>query len=168
MSKSSDPSLSPSFEYFGGAHPRLMLRGAWVVTSLGALDGKLRELADAHGSDALAELDLTDLKRIDTAGAYLADRALRSFAPSSPEIIGAEPEALDLLHQARGLATQEEHAPPVHEEGHGFVDLLERTGRGAEHLWHELLETLSFLGGTLVALSAAILRPAKMRWTALV
>ncbi|NQY39707.1 MAG: ABC transporter permease [Henriciella sp.] len=168
MSKSSDPSFSPSFEYLGGARPRLVLRGAWVVTALGKLDGQLKHLSDAHGSDALAELDLSELERMDTTGAYLADRALRSFAPSSPEIIGAEPEALDLLHQARVLATQEEHAPPVHEEGHGFVDLLERTGRGAEHLWHESLETLSFLGGTLVALSAAILRPAKMRWTALV
>ena len=111
-----------------------MLRGAWVVTALGDLDGQLKQLSNSHGSDVLAELDLSALERMDTAGAYLADRALRNFAPSTPEIIGAEPEALDLLHQARALATQEEHAPPVHEEGHGFVDLLERTGRGAEHL----------------------------------
>lgn len=168
MSKSSDPSFSPSFEYIRGERPRLLLRGAWVVTALGALDDKLRKLGETHSADALAELDLTELNGMDTAGAYLADRALRSFAASDPQIVGAQPEALDLLQQARTLATQEENAPPVREPGHGFVDLLERTGRNAANMWKEALETLSFLGGTLVAISAAVWRPTKMRWTALV
>ena len=142
MSKSSDPSFSPSFEYIRGERPRLLLRGAWVVTALGALDDKLRELGETHGAEGLAELDLTELESMDTAGAYLADRALRGFAPSHPDVVGAQPEALALLEQARTLATQEEHAPPVREPGHGFVDLLERTGRNAEHMWQEALETL--------------------------
>ena len=168
MSKSSDPSFSPSFEYIRGERPRLLLRGAWVVTALGALDDKLRKLGETHGAEPLAELDLTEIEGMDTAGANLADRALRSFAASDPQIVGAQPEALDLLEQARTLATQEENAPPVREPGHGFVDLLERTGRNAANMWKEALETLSFLGGTLVAISAAVWRPTKMRWTALV
>ena len=168
MSKSSDPSFSPSFEYIRGERPRLLLRGAWVVTALGALDDKLRKLGETHGAETLAELDLTEIEGMDTAGANLADRALRSFAASDPQIVGAQPEALDLLEQARTLATQEENAPPVREPGHGFVDLLERTGRNAANMWKEALETLSFLGGTLVAISAAVWRPTKMRWTALV
>ena len=168
MSKLSDPSFSPSFEYIRGARPRLLLRGAWVVTALVALDDKLRKLGETHGAETLAELDLTELNGMDTAGAYLVDRALRSFAASDPQIVGAPPEALDLLQQARTLATQEENAPPVREPGHGFVDLLERTGRNAANMWKEALETLSFLGGTLVAISSAIWRPTKMRWTALV
>lgn len=145
-----------------------MLRGAWVVSSLAAVDAKLRDLAKNYGDTPLAELNLAELEGMDTAGAYLIDRALRSFAPTNPELTGARPEAIALLEQARMLATQEEHAPPVYEEGHGFVDLLERTGRTAEHMWQEALETLSFLGATLVAISSAIFRPAKMRWTALV
>ena len=86
----------------------------------------------------------------------------------NPTLTGGTDEVQSLLQQARTLATQEEHAPPIPEEGHGFVDLLERTGRNAEHLWHESLESLSFLGATLAALSTIIWRPAKMRWTALV
>ena len=168
MSKSNDPSFSPSFEYIGGARPRLVLRGAWTVTALGELDKMLRDLGENHRDDALAELDLSALDSMDTAGAYLADRTLRAFAPSTPEVTGAQPEALDLLDQARALATREEHAPPVREDGHGFIDLLERTGRNAEHMWQEALETLSFLGGTIVAIASALWRPTKMRWTALV
>ncbi|MEL6856864.1 MAG: ABC transporter permease [Pseudomonadota bacterium] len=156
----------PRFEFIGDDPSRLALRGDWIVSALGEIDADLRALSD-HGA-ALTELDLSDMERLDTAGAYLIDRTLRAFGDPAPRVTGAAPEALSLLSQARALATQEEHAPPVHVEGHGFVDLLERTGRNAEHLWAEALETLSFLGGTLVAISQVIWRPAKMRWTALV
>lgn len=168
MLSPSEQSLAPAFEYIGGDRPRLVLQGSWVVTSLGKLDDQLRSLAEAQSDVVLAELDLSALDAVDTAGAYLIDRALRSFAKGDPALIGAAPEAAALLSQARILATQEEHAPPVQEEGHGFVDLLERTGRTAEHMWDEALETLSFLGGTLFAISTVVWRPAKMRWTALV
>ncbi|MEO1661483.1 MAG: ABC transporter permease [Pseudomonadota bacterium] len=156
----------PRFEFIGDDPSRLALRGDWVVSALGEIDADLKALSD-HGAE-LTDLDLSDMHRLDTAGAYLIDRTLRAFGDPAPRVTGAAPEALSLLSQARALATQEEHAPPVHVEGHGFVDLLERTGRNAEHLWAEALETLSFLGGTLVAISQVIWRPAKMRWTALV
>lgn len=165
---SADSSGAPSFAYSEGAQPRLVLRGAWVVTTLASVESELRNLTKEFGSEPLIQLDLSGLERLDTAGAYLIDRTLREFADGTPELIGADASALALLTQARDLATREEQAPPVHQEGHGFVDLLERTGRSAEHIWQETLETLSFLGGTLVAISTIAWRPAKMRWTALV
>lgn len=168
MLRPGEQSSTPAFEYLGGDRPRLVLQGAWVVSTLADQDGKLRELVDEQGQSGLAELDLNGLETIDTAGAFLIDRVLRGFASGEPKIVGGTPEALSLLSQARVLATQEEHAPPVHEEGHGFIDLLERTGRNAEHMWQEFMETLSFLGGTILAISTVLWRPAKMRWTALV
>ncbi|NQY97180.1 MAG: ABC transporter permease [Henriciella sp.] len=157
---------APTFELVGGDDPRLVLRGDWVVTALADVDQKLRHEALAD-SAALAELDVSELGSLDTAGAFLIDRTLRDLG-GNPALTGCTDEVQSLLQQARTLATQEEHAPPIPEEGHGFVDLLERTGRNAEHLWHESLESLSFLGATLAALSTIIWRPAKMRWTALV
>lgn len=168
MLSPSETSLAPDFEYIGGERPRLVLRGAWVVTSLASVDAPLRDLARNSAEIALAELDLTELETVDTAGAFLIDRVLRGFAPGDPQRINATPEAHALLDQARLLATQEELAPPLQEDGHGFVDLLERTGRAAEHMWAEALETLSFLGATIVAMSIVVWQPAKMRWTALV
>lgn len=166
MSKPTDLLTAPTFELVGGATSRLVLRGNWVVTALADVDRTLRESTDLSGR-TLQEVDLSELEGLDTAGAYLIDRTLRELG-GTPTLNGASAEFESLLSQARTLATQEEHAPPVVEEGHGFVDLLERTGRNAEHLWHEALESLSFLGGTIVALSTIVWRPAKMRWTALV
>ncbi len=166
MLKQGDLLTEPTFELVGDAPRRLVLRGDWVVTALADVD---RELRDGPFSADLVvtELDLSELGGLDTAGAFLIDRTLRTLG-GDPALVGASDEAQSLLHQARTLATQEEHAPPVVEEGHGLVDLLERTGRNAEHLWHEALESLSFLGATLAALSTIVWRPAKMRWTALV
>lgn len=168
MSKQSVTPFTPTFEYIGGERPRLILQGAWTVSLLGDLDGSLRSLIEEQGGAGIAELDLSGLEGLDTAGAYLVDRTMRGFAGAEAAIVGADSAAESLLQQARALATQEEHAPPVHEEGHGFIDLLERTGRNAQHMWAEFLETLSFFGATLVAISSVVWRLAKMRWTALV
>lgn len=166
MLKQGDLLTEPTFELVGDAPRRLVLRGDWVVTALADVDRELRD--GPFSADAsVAELDVSELGGLDTAGAFLIDRTLRNLG-SDPVLVGASEEAQSLLHQARTLATQEEHAPPVVEDGHGLVDLLERTGRNAEHLWHEALESLSFLGATLAALSTIVWRPAKMRWTALV
>lgn len=166
MLKQGDLLTAPTFDYVGGDTPRLVLRGDWVVTALANVDRELRAGGVPAGA-RLAELDLSDLSGLDTAGAFLIDRTLRAL-DAEPALVGGGDEVQSLLRQARTLATQEEHAPPVAEEGHGLVDLLERTGRNAEHLWHEALESLSFLGATLAALSTIVWRPAKMRWTALV
>lgn len=168
MLKGSEQASTPAFEFYEGDRPRLALSGAWVVTSIADLDETLRDFSQTHSETALAELDLSALDSVDTAGAYLIDRTLRGFAGGAPVMVGASAGATALLAQARTLATQPESAPSVHEEGHGFIDLLERTGRNAEHMWQELMETLSFLGATLVAISSVVWRPAKMRWTALV
>lgn len=166
MLKQADLLTAPTFDYVGGDTPRLVLRGDWVVTALADVDRELHAGAVPAGA-RLAELDVSDLDGLDTAGAFLIDRTLRALG-ADPALIGGGDEVQSLLHQARTLATQEEHAPPVPEDGHGLVDLLERTGRNAEHLWQEALESLSFLGATLAALSTIVWRPAKMRWTALV
>ena len=167
MSKRSEDVVTPVFELIGGDRPRLVLQGDWVVLNLASVDEKLRGLAETTGHQRLSEVDVSGVDRLDTAGAFLIDRTLRDLG-GTPQLVGAGEEVTSLLGQARTLATQEEHAPLVIEEGHGFVDLLERTGRNAEHLWEEAMESLSFLGGTLVAISQVIWRPARMRWTALV
>jgi phospholipid/cholesterol/gamma-HCH transport system permease protein len=164
--KRDDQLTAPTFDLSGGDQAQLILRGDWVVTALASVDQAFQALDDP-GQAGLVRVDLSEVAALDTAGAFLIDRTLRHLG-GDPALVGASEEVLALLQQARTLATQEEHAPPVHEDGHGFVDLLERTGRNAEHMWQETLESLSFLGATLVALSTIIWRPAKMRWTALV
>ena len=164
----SEASSAPTFDLVGGDQSQLVLRGRWVVSSLADIDDALRSLSSAATWSNLKTVDLSGVESLDTAGAFVIDRTLRAFPDAEPELIGAQPEVLSLLQQARELSTREEHAPPIREREHGFVDLLERTGRNAHHMWDETIETLSFMGATLVSISSAIWRPTKMRWTALV
>ena len=158
----------PQFDLFErDGRVQLVLRGGWTVSQIGLLDGALRKASDGLHRDSQPLIDATQVTALDTAGAYLIDRTLRDVAEEVPEIQGGE-DVHALLVQARGVATRVEDAPKVVEPGHGFVDLLERTGRGALHMWEELVESLSFFGATLISVAGVIWRPHKMRWTALV
>ncbi|MEL6724981.1 MAG: STAS domain-containing protein, partial [Pseudomonadota bacterium] len=77
--KSGEILSAPSFEYFEGRNARLVLRGDWVVATLSGLDEAFRKLAETNAQDRLEHLDLSGLERLDTAGAYLIDRAVRGF-----------------------------------------------------------------------------------------
>lgn len=159
----------PQFDLFEeDGRAQFVLRGDWTIATIGKLDNALRQAASALGATGRPRIEATDLSTLDTAGAYLIDRSLREMSSEVPAIMGGGKDVRALLTQARDVATRPEDAPDPVEPGHGFVDLLERTGRGAVHLWEEVLESLTFFGAMLVAISGVVLKPQKMRWTALV
>jgi len=159
---------APEFDLIKPDNPQLVLRGDWTVATIGEVDRALKQVGSEAETHPITTLNVQELGAIDTAGAYIIDRALRAVSDQMPEIVGASPQTRSLLMQARELATQIEEAPAVPVQGHGIVDLLERTGRGAEHMFEEAMETLSFLGAVLSSVFGVIVRPARMRWTALV
>ncbi|MEM1035594.1 MAG: ABC transporter permease [Pseudomonadota bacterium] len=159
----------PQFDVFeenGRTH--LTVSGDWTIATIGRLDESLRKAVSGRAFAEKVRVETGDLSSLDTAGAYLIDRSLRELSETNPDILGDNQDIRALLIQARTVATRPEEAPQMVEEGHGIVDLLERTGRGAVHVWEEMVESLSFFGAMLVAISGVVLRPQKMRWTALV
>lgn len=159
---------TPEFDLIDGEHPRLVLRGDWTVSTIGQVDAALKRAVSQRASGAMAEVSAAGLTGLDTAGAYIIDRTLRALSAGLPKLIDTGPQAEALLVQARDLATRREEAPATPLRGHGFVAMLERLGRGAEHLGEEALETLSFLGATVMSVFGVLVRPARMRWTALI
>ncbi|MEM9054956.1 MAG: ABC transporter permease [Pseudomonadota bacterium] len=159
----------PEFDLFEkDGRVQLVLRGGWTVSQIGELDQALQKASQGLQTGSQPLVDGSQISELDTAGAYLIDRTLRAISDAAPDIQDSGGGFQALLVQARLVATRVEDAPKVSEPGHGFVDLLERTGRGAVHLWEELVESLSFFGAMLVSVAGVIWRPHKMRWTALV
>ncbi|MEM7492190.1 MAG: ABC transporter permease [Pseudomonadota bacterium] len=159
----------PQFDVFeedGRAH--LTVSGDWTIATIGRLDERLRKAVAQIKRPTRASVDVAQISEVDTAGAYLIDRTLRALSVDVPAIIGGGEQAEALLSQARSVATRTESAPQARQDDYGLVDMLERTGRGAVHLWEETLESLSFFGAMMVAIAGVIWRPHKMRWTALV
>ena len=163
-----DPSLAAFDLTLEGGVAHFVVRGDWTVAGLGPLDRALKAACAQLGACEAVAIEASGLGRLDTSGAYLIDRTARALSAAEPELAGARGDVAALLQQARAVALIEQHPPVERPREHGLAALLERTGRGTAHLLEEGVETLAFLGATVVSAYGAVLRPTRMRWTALV
>ncbi len=160
MSATTSPEFA--FETEGG-RTFLKVAGDWTVATIGALDDALRALPERVEPPAL---DVTDLGKLDTAGAFIIDRTIRSGCKVSDpplDMVGEHDTAERLIRQARAASAA---CDPEPVPSRGLVDLLERTGRGVTHLLEETYATLVFLGEALVTCFRLLLNPRKLRGTA--
>ncbi|CAN5506394.1 ABC transporter permease [soil metagenome] len=144
-----------TFEDTSGAKTAV-LSGDW--TARGMVDAGERLIAAMDGTDAV-DLDLTDITRCDTAGAYAIIRAADGRVTAGN--IKANPRTQRLLQLVGdAIQVEPEIAPPVS----GFRALLERIGRGVYGLGDDLYSTFAFGGHLLVAIGRCIAKPSRIRW----
>ncbi|MBU1289208.1 MAG: ABC transporter permease [Alphaproteobacteria bacterium] len=157
--------VSPEFALDeSGERTVLRLTGDWTVQHVQDVDDALRAL---NVSSPLA-VDVSDLGKLDTAGAFVIDRTLRaagSDEQGEPNIIGEHPNASRLIAQIHAVSTPAPASPAL--DG-GLMAMLDRTGRTFMHIFAESISTLAFLGETLVTCARLIVQPWKLRWTSIV
>jgi phospholipid/cholesterol/gamma-HCH transport system permease protein len=141
-------------------HKTVVLSGDW--TARGMVDAGERLIAALDGSDAV-DLDLRDLSRCDTAGAYAIIRAADGRITAGQ--IKASKRTLRLLQLVGDAIQVEPEAAPPRK---GFQALLERIGRGVYGLGDDLYGTLAFLGHLLVAIGRCLAKPSRIRWAPVV
>lgn len=141
----------------------LSVAGDWTVWTVADIEQSLR--ASKISFDA--ELDVSELGKLDTSGAYLIDRALGALQGNDNPIPirGEHPSAERLLGEVRRASPA---APPDPIRPPGIIALLSRAGHGAVNAWHELLGTLSFIGETFATLGRLAVNPRRIRWTSVV
>src|SRR5574339_476585 len=122
----------------------LSVAGDWTIWTIDAVEQQLRASKIRHD----ATLDVAELDRLDTSGAYLIDRALGALEGNDNPIPirGRHISAERLLGEVRRASPE---APPEPVRPPGFSALLDRAGHGAIDAWRELLGTLSFIGETM-------------------
>jgi phospholipid/cholesterol/gamma-HCH transport system permease protein len=149
-----------------GRGPVLSLKGDWTVDTIAGLEEGLREIARRLGPGAA--VDVSALGRIDVAGAYLVDRTFRE-SPAGDKariaIRGQHENAMRLLAAARDAAMAPAEVPhgPL-----GFRGFLETVGRHMASIGEEIIDTLAFLGETLVVLARLFAKPQRIRWVSIV
>ena len=162
-------SAAATFEVRRDGEARVLaLSGDWTVETASALDADLRALGEREGA-GLA-VDVSGLGRIDVAGAFLIDRTVRGGQArgglDTPMVVhGAHAAAERLLAVARGAAAPTEtraRAPLT------LTDLVAIVGRWVADFLHEAVETVAFLGETLMVLGRLALNPRRIRWTSVV
>lgn len=152
---------SPEFTLASsGGRETLTVSGDWTIQTIGGLDAQLRPLRPQAGSQPRS-LEVSGLGDLDTAGAYMMWATLGLKDGGSPEIAGRHGVA------ARMIAEVARHGPHC---GHpepapaGVKVILERIGRAVVDFWQEAVETMSFVGETVVALGRAVAQPHRVRW----
>jgi phospholipid/cholesterol/gamma-HCH transport system permease protein len=116
-------------------------------------------LKGAQGVD----LDLNQVDRFDTSGAYGVLRAADMSAKPGRILAPAHIERLlDLVR----TATQAEPTPHIRRRS--FYQLFARIGRGVEDVGLSVFDTLIFNGHLLIAVGRAIRNPRRIRWAAVV
>ena len=139
---------------------RAVLSGDWTATAAG---DAVSRLVAAVRSEPLSGIDLTSVRRLDTAGAYGILRAVADH--SVADHIDARPETHRLLELVAAAARNK---PAKRQEPRGFYELAIRTGRGVFNLGAEIFETMVFVGHLLVVVGRTIANPARIRWAACV
>ena len=141
-------------------------QGDWLIGQIGRFDSQIRKVEERHAPDAI-RIDLSELGRIDTAGAYLLGRAVRRCGDPDGDwhYRGGNPAARRLMADMRRRLA---HCPPEEEAGGGFLEVMARIGRSAEEAWEETWDTFAFFGRTLTTGFGVLTLPARMRWIATV
>jgi phospholipid/cholesterol/gamma-HCH transport system permease protein len=159
MERPADFSLKP-----GADRPTVSLTGDWTATRVGEAGRGLADTLDGLNNYLI---DLTRVRRLDTAGAYAVVRA------AGPDFdlakVQARPETLRLLTLVGDAVRRK---PVVRREPKGFHDLTIRIGKGVIDVGREFLDTMGFLGHLLVVVARAVVSlftaPQKIRWPAIV
>jgi phospholipid/cholesterol/gamma-HCH transport system permease protein len=137
--------------------PTALLSGDWISKYVGAKGPQLAEALQARAGDIA--LDLNDVGRCDTAGAFAILRATRS-TPAEEEIRG-RPETLKLLNLVAAASNTDRVETPTTKPWRGLMD---RLGRGVVNVGHEFIDTMAFNGRLITCAARAIIDPRRIRW----
>jgi len=147
---------------------KLRLSGAWTVFSARALDEELESSASElkKGGNGKAEIDLSGVSEVDTAGAWLVRRVEYACheAGLKPSLSGMSDRVAELM-EAIPDALPEPEAKPAAETGFS-KRVLEPIGKSGYAAAHDLSNGLGFFGALFVGLYDLVTRKAGVNMAA--
>lgn len=138
----------------------LHVSGDWTALTLGRAAARLSN--ESRESLSVEHLDLSNLGRVDTAGALLL---LRSMKPKADIDFGDREDLQRLVDLVRPALEPE----PSDKAGtSGLFGFLDRFGRGVTAIGGDAFQMLVFIGQLIAALGRTIINPRRLRLTPLV
>jgi phospholipid/cholesterol/gamma-HCH transport system permease protein len=143
----------------------LSLAGNWTIAFGSALEASAASLAAPAERLSDAVIDLSAINHMDTAGAWLIDRARFKLdeAGLPAAYRGARPEYALLLKEAGyhpSAPAKRTHLPPL-------TSLLTAIGESVYTAGHDLAEGVSFFGEMVTMTLRLLPRPMSWRWTSM-
>ena len=149
-----------------GDEVRAALSGRWTVDQAPAVEERIAEVVAAaeHGRRIL--IDLSQVERLDTLGAWVLDRTRHDLGAQglSADFVGARAEHHILLNEVAYRGFQPVH--PVRRSP--FVEFLADIGRGVAGAGRDFIGGIGFFGEVVGAFLRVVTRPSRFRGTPLV
>ncbi len=144
----------------------LSANGPWTIGAVSTLDRRIKAVP-LNGAQ-IAELDLSGITKLDTAGAWLLYRTRRDLLADGIDtrLKGLDTRyepLLDLVEQADLAHPEIERVRP-----NALLSLLDRVGKSVCDAAEEGVNLLNFLGLTIVTMLRVIAKPRRMRVVSLV
>jgi phospholipid/cholesterol/gamma-HCH transport system permease protein len=145
---------------------RLRLDGDWTIEGSRAIEDSADQLVAAVVEAKHAVLDFSRVRRMDTAGAWLVDRARQTLASRgvSTDVERLRPEYEILLSEAR--FRQFETSEP--RRTNSLVNFLAAIGAAIGGVGRDVYSAVAFLGDVVAAYGNVLVRPRGLRITSLV
>ena len=142
---------------------QLAAAGSWTVDRA---DELLRVVDVSVGRGAQAELDLTGVERLDTFGAWLIERLVRTWRET-----GASLDLTEVPDRFSGLLNQiarVNRSPMPAKPKRGLGDAVAQLGESTSTFGDGLIELVATLGTFAASLGRAVLTPSRARLTSVV
>ncbi|PXW72083.1 phospholipid/cholesterol/gamma-HCH transport system permease protein [Loktanella sp. PT4BL] len=154
-SRPADNTTAPQMNFVDGV---LVLEGDFLI---GSVEGLLAQHGQAE------TIDLSGVTRLDTAGAWAVVTLERRIqdAGGTPKITGATSLQSDLIETLR--QNMPETDIPVAPKK-SVADRLEQVGRSTVSAFQKTMAIVGFLGRVVATVAGLIVRPGRIRWTAIV
>jgi phospholipid/cholesterol/gamma-HCH transport system permease protein len=145
---------------------KLALAGRWTVDASAAIEARADALVTDSGDARQVVFDLGRITRLDTAGAWLIDRARQTLSAKGIDarLESVRPEFETLLREAR----YHQVVVPLHRRGSLFIRLAADIGETIVSAGADLYKGVGFLGEVVAAIGKSAANPSQFRTTSLV
>ena len=124
------------------------LSGDWTTHTVGDVDKQFRQLESREGSSTL-HLDLSGIRYIDTAGAWLIARLVHAKEQRGIRVeLSGQSEAASILLSAVAETAENPDVPTDGSKRFNLLDFFEMVGRGVYLLRRDVIYGLHILGAT--------------------
>ena len=145
----------------------LAAAGSWTVEYANTLEPQVEAAASHEARARSVAIDAVQIDRLDTFGAWLLERAMRSWTQR-----GCETKLIGLREDYRGLfvkvLTGTHVLAPEPQKRNFIIVALERIGRTMATVGDDLVNLAQMIGALMIALKRMALRPWTFRLTSMV
>jgi phospholipid/cholesterol/gamma-HCH transport system permease protein len=144
----------------------LAAAGAWTSANAGALERQIDTAARQHNAVRQVAIDMAGVERLDTFGAWLLEKLVRSFSSRgcATEVQGLKQDYRALFDELQQVKLE----TPAHRRGNPIVDGLVVVGKSVATAADGFVAILNMLGALGVAFTRVLAHPRRFRLTAMV